>query len=95
MFNINNKKALEFSNESEQLLILPWGHGLRVHDSFFTPLSNWALTEDVNPDHNFKIIFKEDYGEIINGKTKARIDKSGKIIFYNIDDLNFPHQKEL
>lgn len=86
MFNINNKKALEFSNESEQLLILPWGHGLRVHDSFFTPLSNWALTEDVKPDHNFKIIFKEDYGEIINGKTKARIDKNGKIVFFNIDD---------
>lgn len=85
MFNTNNKKFLDYINDGQRLCILPWGHGLRVHDSFFDNMDNWALEEKVSPDDNFRVQYHADYAEIINGKTKASIDKNGKITFYKVD----------
>lgn len=35
MFNTKNTQFLDYFYEGEHLCIYPWGHGLRVHDSFF------------------------------------------------------------
>lgn len=45
MFNTRNTQFLDYFYEGEHLCIYPWGHGLRVHDSFFDGMHNWALTE--------------------------------------------------
>ena len=45
MFNKENSQMLEFDYCGETLLIIPWGYGLRVHDSFYNQkIKNWALT---------------------------------------------------
>ena len=85
MFNTKNTEFLDYNNNGQRLCILPWGHGLRVHDSFFDKMNNWALEEKVSPDDNFSIKYYEDHAEIINGKTKAIVNRNGKITFYKID----------
>lgn len=85
MFNTENTEFLDYNNNGQKLCILPWGHGLRVHDSFFDKMNNWSLEEKVKPDDNLSIKYYEDHAEIINGKTKAVVDKNGKVIFYKID----------
>lgn len=70
-------------------MIIPWGHGLRIHDSFYNQkIKNWALTETVENDDNFKIEYTDKYAEIINGQTKAIVDTNGKITFFNSDNKN-------
>lgn len=85
MFNTENTEFLDYSNNGQRLCILPWGHGLRVHDSFFDKMNNWALEEKVKPDDNFVVKYYEDHAEIINGKTKATVNQNGKITFYKND----------
>ena len=85
MFNEEQKELLEWSLNGKILQIIPWGHGLRVCDSFSKLDNNWALTEKVTRQTNFQINYGSDSATIINGKTKAVVDKDGKIIFYNID----------
>ena len=87
MFNKENSQMLELDYCGETLLIIPWGHGLRVHDSFYNQkIKNWALTETVENDDNFKIEYTDKYAEIINGQTKAIVDTNGKITFFNSDN---------
>ncbi|MFY0930674.1 family 31 glucosidase, partial [Lactobacillus paragasseri] len=52
----------------EHLCIYPWGHGLRVHDSFFDGMHNWALTEKSDFDSNFAVTYNDDEATIVNGK---------------------------
>lgn len=84
MFNTTNTDYLDFSLNGRHLQILPWGHGLRVHDSFFDQANDWALSEKVKADENFSVTYSEEKAEIINGKTCATVDNTGKITFYNL-----------
>ena len=86
MFNEEQQELLEWSLNGKTLQIIPWGHGLRVCDSFGNVDNNWALTEKVKCQNNFSIKYGDDSSSIINGKTKAVVDKDGKITFYNIKD---------
>lgn len=83
MFNENNHDVLEWSLNGKTLRIIPWGHGLRVCDSFGNVEHNWALTETVDKQDNLLIEYDNDKAKITNGKTAAIVDNDGKIIFYN------------
>lgn len=83
MFNTKNTQFLDYFYEGEHLCIYPWGHGLRVHDSFFDGMHNWALTEKSDFDSNFTVIYNADEATIVNGKNKAIVNKNGKITFYD------------
>ena len=83
MFNTKNTQFLDYFYEGEHLCIYPWGHGLRVHDSFFDGMHNWALTEKSDFDSNFAVTYNDDEATIVNGKTKAIVNKNGKITFYD------------
>ena len=65
MFNTRNTQFLDYFYEGEHLCIYPWGHGLRVHDSFFDGM---ALTEKSDFDSNFRVIYNADEATIENGK---------------------------
>lgn len=83
MFNENQKNCLEWSLNGKTLQIIPWGHGLRVCDSFNRENNNWALTEKVDYQNNFSVRYDSDRGSITNGNTTGKVDKDGKITFYN------------
>lgn len=82
MFNTKSTQFLDYFCNGEHLRIYPWGHGLRVHDSFFDGMNDWALTEKVDFDPNFNVTYSRNKATIVNGKTKAIVDKNGKITFY-------------
>ena len=42
-----------------------------------------ALTEKSDFDSNFRVIYNADEATIVNGKTKAIVNKNGKITFYD------------
>ena len=85
MFNEEQKEWLEWSLNGKTLQIIPWGHGLRVCDSFSKVDNNWALTEKVTKQANFNVTYNDNSAVIINGQTKAVVDKDGKITFYNLN----------
>ena len=47
MFNTKNTQFLDYFYEGEHLCIYPWGHGLRVHDSFFDGMHGGLFREEV------------------------------------------------
>ena len=65
MFNTKNTQFLDYFYEGEHLCIYPWGHGLRVHDSFFDGMHNWALTEKSDFDSNFAVTYNDDEATVI------------------------------
>ena len=64
MFNENNHDVLEWSLNGKTLRIIPWGHGLRVCDSFGNVEHNWALTETVDKQDNLLIEYDNDKAKI-------------------------------
>lgn len=83
MFNEKQFNRLEWSLNGKTLQIIPWGHGLRVCDSFSNEDNNWALTENVGKQSNFLVKYQNNSASIINGKIRAEVDKNGKVIFFN------------
>jgi alpha-D-xyloside xylohydrolase len=79
---LNNK--LIFHYDAEELWIEPWGkNALRIRASKNDVMSeeNWALL-DVTQEETF-IELKDDSAIIQNGKVKAIVTRSGKIMIYN------------
>jgi len=85
MFNEKQTERLEWSLNGKTLQIIPWGHGLRVCDSFSRENNCWALTEKTDIQRNFHVQYNDNSANIVNGQTKAEVDQDGKIIFYNSD----------
>jgi len=83
MFNEKQTERLEWSLNGKTLQIIPWGHGLRVCDSFSKENNCWALTEKVNIQKNFHVQYNGNSASIVNGQTKAEVDQDGKITFYS------------
>lgn len=86
IFRIENNKLIRESR-GEQLWVEPWGsNSLRVRATKMmeidtSDLMQWALIKQ--EDIITKIEILEDSATITNGKIKASIDCTGKIIFYN------------
>lgn len=85
MFNEKQTERLEWSLNGKTLQIIPWGHGLRVCDSFSRENNCWALTEKTDIQRNFHVQYNDNSANIVNGQTKAEVDQDGKITFYNSD----------
>ncbi|MBQ7353401.1 MAG: family 31 glucosidase [Clostridia bacterium] len=84
MLYTENNALIRFYN-SEILKIEPWGESsLRVRCSPEGRLSNKdrALTEKIDKC-SAKITINEDFGEIVNGKIRATVDKNGRVTIYN------------
>lgn len=86
MFIKNQTNKLEWTLNGRKLQILPWGHGLRVCDSFDDIGNNWALTEKVENLHDFNLVYAKDHAVIKNGNTVAQVTNQGKVTFYNQND---------
>lgn len=71
--------------ENETLMIEPWGeNSIRVQAIMMGNTidgKEWALTEEVKHTANIKI--DGETASVINGKIRAEITESGKILFYN------------
>lgn len=76
---------LVFHYDAEELWLEPWGeNSLRVRATKMAemPEENWALLEEV-PVLQPEIKIEEKSAEIVNGKIKAVIFRSGKLTIYN------------
>ncbi len=71
--------------ENETVCVEAWGpNSIRVRAVKTGNLpdgQNWALTEETN--HNAQISIEGETAFVVNGKIRAEVGKSGKIIFYN------------
>ena len=84
MYDICDNK-LSYSSRGEKLIVEAWGNNaFRVRATKKKAFSsqNGALTEAVE-SCNVKTYKNENYAELINGKAKVRVDKFGKITFFN------------
>lgn len=83
MITIKEKK-LVFHYDAEELWIEPWGENslrIRATKEEKMPDENWALQKAAQTQ--CRIFETEDGAELVNGKIRAVLLKSGKIFIYN------------
>jgi alpha-D-xyloside xylohydrolase len=77
---------LVYKYDAEKLWIEPWGpNALRVRATKASkmPLEDWALQQPAQPAATPEITIQSDQATIVNGKVKASVSKSGKLMVWN------------